>query len=67
MPEQYAHLAAQVDQPNEQFETFYADMVSHIPALKGRGKIEVPPASFKRALKTAWLAGADDQLKKILE
>ena len=59
-------LAALVNEPNEKFEAFYAEMVQSIPALKGRGAIEVPPASFKRALKIAYLTGADDQLKTLL-
>ena len=59
MTPQYDHIAPLIEEPNPDFEAFYADMVEDIPALKGRGKIEIPTAGFKRALKAAWLAGSD--------
>lgn len=62
----YDHLVPLVAQPHPDFEAFYADMVAKIPALKGRGAIEIPPAGFKRALKTAYLAGDNDAIQRLL-
>ena len=64
---QYDHIAPLIAEANPDFEAFYADMVAKIPALKGRGKIEIPPHGFKRALKAAYIAGAEDKLKRILQ
>lgn len=59
-------LAALVDQPNPEFDKFYADMEHNIPALQGRGAVEIQPAKFKKLLKIAYLAGGHDQLAKLL-
>lgn len=63
----FDHLASLVNEPNEPFELFYADMQRHIPALQTRGAVEIQPAAFKRALKIAYLAGSTDQLAKLLD
>lgn len=63
----YDHLVPRVAEDNPDFEAFYADMCAKIPALKGRGAIEVPPAGFKRALKTAYLAGDSDAIERLLK
>ncbi|MBI5689274.1 MAG: hypothetical protein HZC55_04195 [Verrucomicrobia bacterium] len=63
----YDHLVARVAEENADFEAFYADMCARIPALKGRAAIEVPPAGFKRALKTAYLAGDSDAIERLLQ
>lgn len=63
----FNRIAAQVNEPNEKFDAFYADMMRRIPALQGRGAIEIQPAAFKRALKISWLASADVQIRSILE
>jgi len=62
----YEHIAARVREEHPDFEAFYADMCSRIPALKGRGAITIPPAGFKAALKTAYLAGDDDAMQRLL-
>jgi hypothetical protein len=62
----YTHIAARVAEDNPDFEAFYADMCERIPALRGRGAIEIPPAGFKRALKTAYLAGDADAIERLL-
>jgi|GEM_PF-7087741 len=67
MPEKYAHLAEQLDQPNEAFEEFFADMVKRIPALQGRGPVDIPVAGFKKALKAAYIIGGADTLEQLLK
>ena len=62
----YDHIVALVAQENPSFEAFYADMCTRIPALKGRGAIEVQPVAFKRALKAAYVAGDYDALQRLL-
>ncbi|ACB76674.1 hypothetical protein [Opitutus terrae] len=62
----YDHLAPLIDQENSAFEEFYADMVTKIPALRGKGAITVPPAGFKRALKAAYLAGDHDAIQRLI-
>lgn len=66
MPTNYDHLAPLIEQENPAFEEFYADMVRKVPALRGRGAIEVPPAGFKRALKAAYVAGDYDAIQRLL-
>lgn len=63
----FNRIAAQVNEPNEKFDAFYDDMMNRIPALKGRGAIELQPAAFKRALKIAWLVSAETQLRSLLD
>ncbi len=62
----YSHIVARVAQENPDFEAFFADMVSRIPALKGRGTLEMPVAGFKKALKTAYLAGDHDAMARLI-
>lgn len=66
MSPDYSHLPARVALPCPAFEAFFADMVRRIPALQGSGAITIPPAGFKRALKTAYLAGEHDALARVL-
>ncbi|MCX6953373.1 MAG: hypothetical protein NTV51_14570 [Verrucomicrobia bacterium] len=63
----YDHIVPRVAEENSDFEAFYADMCQRIPALQGRGSITVPPAGFKRALKTAYLAGDADAIERLLK
>ncbi len=62
----YDHLAPLIQQENPAFEEFFADMVAKIPALKCLGKLEMPPAGFKAALKAAYVAGDDDAMQRLL-
>ncbi len=62
----YDHIAPLVAQENADFEAFFADMTIRIPALRGRGAIQIPPSGFKRALKTAYLAGDSDAIQRLL-
>lgn len=62
----YDQIAAQVNEPNEQFEAFFADMQEKIPALRTRGAVEIQPNKFKLALKIAYLAGQYDGIAKLL-
>lgn len=66
MSKDYSHLVARVAQECPDFEAFFADMCARLPALRGRGAIEIPPAGFKRALKTAYLAGHYDAIAVLL-
>jgi len=63
----YDHIVAKIDEPNPDFEAFYADMRSRIPALQGRGgTLEIPTAGFKKALKSAYLAGDHDAILRLI-
>jgi hypothetical protein len=62
----YDHLAPLIQQDNPAFEEWFADMVSKIPALRGRGKLEIPVAGFKSALKAAYVAGDSDAIERII-
>jgi len=62
----YDHLVALVDQPNADFDAFWADMKKRIPALANeRDEIGLRVAGFKRAIKTAYLAGSTDVVAQI--
>lgn len=63
----YEHIVRQIAEENPSFEAFYAEMCTHIPALKGRAPIEIPPAGFKRALKAAYLAGDQDAIIRLVD
>lgn len=63
----YSQIVARVAEENPDFEEFFADMVARLPALKGRrGTLEMPTAGFKRALKTAYLAGDHDAMMRLI-
>lgn len=62
----YDHIVALVAEDNPSFEAFYAHMCERIPALQGKGAIELQPAAFKRALKAAYVAGDYDAIQRLL-
>ena len=62
----YDHIVALVAEENPSFESFYKHMCERIPALRGRGAIELQPEAFKRALKAAYVAGDFDAMQRLL-